>query len=99
MIAAAGAYSREDQQKGNEEEKENHVATEISASARSLANGFAGSLVFAADRFEDRINSIGEAAFVIAVVEARVDAVLANIERSDVGQRAFQTVADLNRSF
>ena len=55
------------------------------------------SLVLAADRPKDRIDSGRDPAFVIAIAKMRLDFVFGDVERGDVGQRAFQTVADLDK--
>src|SRR5207253_3541836 len=64
-----------------------------------FGNSFTCSLVLAANRFKDRIDSGGAPAFVIASAKMRFDSVFGDVERGDVGQCAFQAVTDLDKHF
>ena len=59
----------------------------------------AAALVLAADRFADYINAGSEPSFVVVVTELRLDVIFSDVERGDVRQRAFQSVADLDVHF
>lgn len=99
MIPALPHHLRHEVEKHREKD-EKHKARDQGVSffeLITLANCFPCSLVFATDRLEDRINPIGESALVVTLAKARVDTALANVERGNVWQRAFQSVADLNR--
>src|SRR5947209_1029222 len=98
MIAAGPNYSRNKEQKHDEEEKQEKIRNQRLRffGLVTVVTRVARSLVFAARCFEDRIDSVGEAAFIILVSKAWLDPVLSNVECSDVGERAFQTVTDLN---
>ena len=64
-----------------------------------LSNGLSRSRVLAANRLKDRINSDCDPAFVITIPKVRLDLVFRDIERRDVRQRAFQSVANLDIHF
>ena len=63
----------------------------------SLRNSLSRSLVLAANRLKDRIDSDRDPAFVIAAAKMRLDFVFGDVERGYVGQRSFQTVTDLDK--
>lgn len=65
----------------------------------SFANGFPRSGVFAANRFENRIDSFRESALIILVSKMRFDPVLSNVKTGYVGERSFQAIRSLNKHF
>jgi hypothetical protein len=64
-----------------------------------FCNGFSRALVLSPNRLKDRIDSHCDSAFVIAIAKMGFDFVFGDIERGDVGQRAFQAVPDLDKHF
>src|SRR5256886_16049911 len=64
-----------------------------------FGNSLTRSLVLAANRLKDRIDSGGDPAFVIAIAKMRFDSVFGDVKRGDVGQCAFQAVTDLDKYF
>lgn len=79
-----------------ENEQENPSAEECISVRLSFPNRLAAAFVFAADRFQDRLNPDRDAAFEIIRAKSRFDLSFRDVERSRVGQRAFESVADLN---
>jgi len=62
-----------------------------------FGNRFSRSFVFAADGFADQINSSSEATLITAASKQRLDLALGNVECCRVRQRAFQSIADLDK--
>jgi len=64
-----------------------------------FGNSLTRSLVLAANRLKDRIDSGGDPAFVIAIAKMRFDSVFGDVKRGDIGQCAFQAVTVLYKNF
>src|SRR5438105_2646850 len=95
--AKSPQHSRNDDQhdQKNEEEPNTRTAT----TTTFFRNRLTRSLVLAANRLKDRIDSGGDPTFVIAIAKLRFDSVFGDVERGDVGQCAFQAVTDLDKHF
>ena len=100
MISAARLQAGQEEQKHREKEKQKEIRNERVAFLRApLASRFSSALVFAANRFEDRIDPFRKAAFVVVVSKMRFDPMFGDVVGDQVRERAFQSVADLNEHF
>src|SRR2546430_1351823 len=80
VTAESSHHSRNDHQDRDKDDEEQK--TWCWGVAVSLRHSFPRSLVFAANRFEDRIDPFGQTTFVIVVPKMRFDPVFRDIERS-----------------
>src|SRR6266404_1681560 len=80
VTAESSHHSRNDNQDRDKDDEEQK--TGCWGVAVSLRDSFPRSLVFAANRFEDRIDPFGQTAFVIVVPKMRFDPVFRDVERS-----------------
>src|ERR1043166_6325088 len=84
-------------QQAQQDEKADEQQRQLArAVARLLFDLSDGRLVFAANSFEDPVDSLGQPPSVIPSSKMRIDMIRTNIESGDVWQGTFEAVADLD---
>ena len=94
MIPPLPNYFRHEVEKHGEEEEKHEVWDQHVALFEliTFANGLSGSLVFPANRFEDRIDSFRQTFVIVIAPKMRFDSILSDVETRYVRQRAFQPI-------
>jgi transcriptional regulator with XRE-family HTH domain len=90
------AQSHDDEQKNNDE---NDGAKLVFLGSGTLRNGSSGALVVTASCLDERVDSGGHARIVVAVLKIGFDPIFRDVFRGDIGNRAFQPVANLEEHF